>query len=60
MLQPVISKTLRDRKLKALDDAVAAPAAILSANIGCIVHLQSGTDVPVRHWVEVLDEALQA
>ena len=60
VLQPVISKTLRDRKLKALDDAVAAPAAILSANIGCIVHLQSGTDVPVRHWVEVLDEALQA
>jgi glycolate oxidase iron-sulfur subunit len=34
------------------------PAAILSANIGCIVHLQSGTPVPVRHWVEVLDEAL--
>ncbi len=60
VLQPVISKTLRDRKLKALDDAVAAPAAILLANIGCIVHLQSGTDVPVRHWVEVLDEALQA
>ena len=60
VLQPVLSKTLRDRKLKALDEAVAAPAAILSANIGCIVHLQSGTDVPVRHWVEVLDEALQA
>ena len=60
VLQPVLSKTLRDRKLKALDEAVAAPAAILSANIGCIVHLQSGTDVPVRHWVEVLDEALCA
>jgi glycolate oxidase iron-sulfur subunit len=26
--------------------------------VGCITHLQSGTDVPVRHWVEVLDEAL--
>ena len=59
VLQPVLSKTLRDRKLRALDDAISKPAAILSANIGCITHLQSGTDVPVRHWVEVLDEALQ-
>jgi glycolate oxidase iron-sulfur subunit len=29
-----------------------------AANIGCIQHLQSGTTTPVRHWVEVLDEAL--
>jgi len=28
------------------------------ANIGCITHLQSGTATPVRHWIEVLDEAL--
>jgi glycolate oxidase iron-sulfur subunit len=34
------------------------PSAILSANIGCITHLQSGTQVPVRHWVEVVDAAL--
>jgi glycolate oxidase iron-sulfur subunit len=27
--------------------------------MGCITHLQSGTRTPVRHWVEVLDEALQ-
>jgi glycolate oxidase iron-sulfur subunit len=48
------------RKLDALDEAFegGAPAAILSANIGCITHLQAGTAVPVRHWVEVLDEAL--
>jgi glycolate oxidase iron-sulfur subunit len=26
--------------------------------MGCIMHLQSGTSTPVRHWVEVLDEAL--
>jgi glycolate oxidase iron-sulfur subunit len=31
---------------------------ILSANIGCLAHLQSGTDTPVRHWVEWLDDAL--
>jgi glycolate oxidase iron-sulfur subunit len=34
------------------------PTAILSANIGCITHLQSGADVPVRHWVELVDEVL--
>ena len=34
------------------------PAVIASANIGCITHLQSGTETPVRHWVEILDDAL--
>jgi glycolate oxidase iron-sulfur subunit len=34
------------------------PRAIISANMGCIAHLQSGTAVPVKHWVEVLDAAL--
>jgi glycolate oxidase iron-sulfur subunit len=56
VLNPDISYTLRDRKLGNLD--ALAPRAILSANVGCITHLQSGTDVPVRHWVEVLDAAL--
>ena len=35
-----------------------AAETVVSANIGCITHLQSGTTTPVRHWVEVLDEAL--
>ncbi len=56
VLNPEISTTLRDRKLGHLD--ALQPKAILSANVGCITHLQSGTDVPVKHWVEVLDEAL--
>ena len=56
VLHPDISKTLRDRKLGHLKPL--APKTIISANIGCITHLQSGTDTPVRHWVEVLDEAL--
>ncbi|SFD71115.1 glycolate oxidase subunit GlcF [Paracidovorax konjaci] len=61
LLQPAIAGQLRDRKLGALDEACAEepPAAILSANIGCITHLQSGTATPVRHWIEVLDEALR-
>ncbi len=56
VLQPELSYQLRDRKLGNL--AEMKPAAILSANIGCITHLQSGTDVPVRHWIEILDAAL--
>jgi glycolate oxidase iron-sulfur subunit len=56
VLQPAIAKQLRDRKLGHLGEM--APSAIVSANIGCITHLQSGTATPVKHWVEVLDAAL--
>jgi len=56
VLQPELSYQLRDRKLKHL--APLEPQAIVSANIGCIQHLQTGTTTPVKHWVEVLDEAL--
>jgi glycolate oxidase iron-sulfur subunit len=56
VLQPGLAYRLRDRKLAGL--AAHEPECIVSANIGCIVHLQSGTATPVRHWVEVLDEAL--
>ena len=56
VLQPAIATQLRDRKLQNLAEVDAE--AIVSANIGCIQHLQSGTTLPVQHWVEVLDEAL--
>jgi glycolate oxidase iron-sulfur subunit len=56
VLHPEIATELRDRKLGHL--GAMAPVAVISANIGCITHLQSGTGTPVRHWVEVLDEAL--
>ncbi len=56
VLQPKLAGQLRDRKLGQL--AALKPACIISANVGCILHLQSGTSTPVRHWVEVLDEAL--
>ena len=56
VLQPELATQLRDRKLGQL--MPLQPQAIVSANIGCIQHLQSGTATPVRHWVEVLDEAL--
>ena len=56
VLNPDMAQTLRDRKLGHLNQL--APETIVSANIGCITHLQSGTATPVRHWVEVLDQAL--
>jgi glycolate oxidase iron-sulfur subunit len=56
VLQPALARQLRDRKLQALSPQ--GGEQVLSANIGCIQHLQSGTPVPVRHWVEALDEAL--
>ena len=56
VLNPELAYQLRDRKLANLADM--APEVIVSANIGCITHLQSGTATPVRHWVEVLDEML--
>jgi glycolate oxidase iron-sulfur subunit len=56
VLQPELSHQLRDRKLMNL--AELQPTAIVSANIGCIGHLQSGTSLPVKHWVEALDDVL--
>jgi glycolate oxidase iron-sulfur subunit len=56
VLQPDLAYQLRDRKLGNLSQM--QPAVIVSANIGCITHLQSGTATPVRHWIEVLDDAL--
>ena len=56
VLHPEIANELRNRKLGHLQPLGAE--CIVSANIGCIQHLQSGTTLPVRHWIEVIDEAL--
>jgi glycolate oxidase iron-sulfur subunit len=56
VLQPELSTRLRDNKLAAL--AATGAHTIVSANIGCLTHLQSGTTTPVRHWIELIDEAL--
>ena len=53
LLHPEISGRLRGRKLAAL--AAGGPAAIATANIVCLAHLQGGTATPVRHWVELVD-----
>jgi glycolate oxidase iron-sulfur subunit len=56
ILQKDLSQRLLNNKLEALQNG--KPAQIASANIGCQTHLQSGTDLPVRHWIELLDDAL--
>ena len=58
LLQPAMAEPLRQAKVAALK--AAGSPVVASANIGCITHLQAGTEVPVRHWVELLDEALIA
>jgi glycolate oxidase iron-sulfur subunit len=57
VLQPELSTQLRDRKLGQVQ--AVKPQAILSANIGCITHLASGTDTPVMHWIEWVDHRLR-
>ena len=56
ILQADIGRRLRDQKLQHLHATGAT--SIVTANIGCIGHLQSGTDTPVQHWIELLDSAL--
>ena len=58
LLQPRLSQTLRARKLETLLEN--RPQAVLSANIGCIAHLQGATETPVLHWIEWVDEMLAA
>ncbi len=56
ILQPELSQRLLANKAAALTSG--SPTAILTANIGCQMHLQSATKLPVRHWIEALDDTL--
>ena len=56
ILQPELSQRLLGNKIAALESG--APTAILTANIGCQAHLQGATALPVRHWIEALDDSL--
>ena len=53
LLQPDMSQRLLTRKLLAL--SIDDPEQIVTANIGCQLHLGSQSDVPVKHWIELLD-----
>jgi glycolate oxidase iron-sulfur subunit len=58
VLQPEIAGQLKANKLRALE--ASRPNVIVSANIGCITHLESGTRTPVKHWIELLDSRMFA
>ena len=57
ILQPELSQQLLANKVAALESG--APARIATANIGCLMHVRSGTSLPVDHWIEILDEKLR-
>jgi glycolate oxidase iron-sulfur subunit len=56
ILQPELSQRLLKNKVEALESGM--PAMLATANIGCLTHIQSGTSLQVRHWVNILDERL--
>jgi glycolate oxidase iron-sulfur subunit len=56
ILQKELSEQLLKNKVAALE--TGSPAQIVTANIGCLMHLRSGTGLPVGHWVEVIDRLL--
>jgi len=56
ILQPALSAKLKANKLAALH--AGSPQAIVSANIGCLSHLQSGTALPLEHWIVALERRL--
>jgi len=56
LTQPELSRQLRDNKLNALESG--KPDAIVTANIGCQTHLDGAGRTPVRHWIEIVEEAM--
>jgi len=55
LLQPEISSQLKARKVQTLE--AKKPDVIAAGNIGCMMQIGSGTEVPVVHTVELLDWA---
>jgi glycolate oxidase iron-sulfur subunit len=56
ILQPGLAQQLLDNKLEALE--AGEPEIIATANVGCQLHLESKAGRPVRHWIELIDEAI--
>ena len=57
LTQPELSRQLRDNKLNALESG--KPDTIVTANIGCQTHLDGAGRTPVRHWIEIVEEAME-
>lgn len=52
VLQPELADQLRGDKVRNLEKG--SPEMIATANIGCLTHIQTGTGLPVRHWLEMI------
>lgn len=52
IFQPALSERLREDKLAALEGP--SPVLLATANIGCLIHLEGGAAVPVKHWIELV------
>lgn len=55
LMQPVISAQLKQRKVQTLE--ARNPDIIAAGNIGCMIQIGGGTEIPVVHTVELLDWA---
>jgi glycolate oxidase iron-sulfur subunit len=56
LLKPEISQSLLRNKVHALESGF--PETIATANVGCLAHIESGSALPVRHWIELIDERI--
>lgn len=55
LMQPEISQQLKARKVQTLE--AKKPDVIAAGNIGCMMQIGGGTEVPIVHTVELLDWA---
>ena len=55
LMQPEISKQLKAHKVQTLE--AIKPDIIAAGNIGCMMQIGGGTDIPIVHTVELLDWA---
>ena len=54
VLQAKTAGELLDKKLSAL--TIDQPEQIVTSNVGCQLHLNTKSDIPVKHWIELLDQ----
>ena len=57
ILEPALSSALRDNKLATLQ--AGEPDMIATANIGCLMHMAARANVPVKHWIELLEALIR-
>ncbi|MDP6259321.1 MAG: glycolate oxidase iron-sulfur subunit, partial [Rhodospirillales bacterium] len=59
LLQPGMAGQLKDWRISGIDDVLSESSAqiLVTGNIGCLVQLASGTDIPIVHTVELVDWA---